>query len=184
MKIRSTWLGLIVVPAALVLVTAGAANAAPAQSGTPSSAAADERAEANAVAAAQAYIAAHPLAAPNPTNFISNALNEASVLPPNHQGWNGALAVYQPGVSNYSLLSFGQRTDTSAGLSWNTAAGWFVGSGWCTVQFRKDSGSPDIVRQLPDLGPGSHFIGKDTSYFIYPYRSTNPACPSIPATAP
>jgi hypothetical protein len=141
----------------LVLATAGAANAAPARpSASSSSATANERAEAQAVAAAERR---------------------------SNPGSSTALAVYEPGVAAFSLLPFGQRTDTSR-LSWNTAAGWLTGDGWCTVQFRKNSGSPDIVRQLPDLGSGPHYIGKDTTYFVYPYRSTDPNCPSTSANHP
>ena len=178
MRIRASWFALFVVPVALVLATAGAATAAPAQPDSRSSAAAaDERAEAQAVAAAQAFIAAHPMAAAATGNFIANAVSQNFVMPSNHREWTGALGVYQPGVAAYSLLNFGQYTNRS--LGWPVAAGWLTGAGWCTVQFRLDNGSPNAVRQLPDLGSGPHYIGSGTSYFVYPYRSSNPNCPSI-----
>ncbi|WP_163568784.1 right-handed parallel beta-helix repeat-containing protein [Fodinicola feengrottensis] len=57
--------------------------------------------------------------------------------------------------------------DTAGNLGWSTTAGWYTGPGYCTVQYRWDANYPIWRVQKPDLGPGQHFIGPDTSYQIY-----------------
>jgi hypothetical protein len=56
-------------------------------------------------------------------------------------------------------------------VGWQETAGWYTGPNYCTQQYRSDFGGP-FHRQEPDLGPGIHYIGPDTSYDIYVYRGT------------
>ncbi len=72
---------------------------------------------------------------------------------------------------NYDVvLPRGQWTDLAFG--WASTAGWYTGPGYCTQQWRSDSIIGSYVRQLPDLGPGQHFIGSHTSYIVIAYRGT------------
>ncbi|WP_433309891.1 hypothetical protein ACQP0U_21480 [Micromonospora sp. CA-269861] len=98
----------------------------------------------------------------------------ASVAAGNYIGnfWGGGLGVIRVRDGNYTygthdaVLPSGKWTDLD--LGWSNAAGWYTGAGHCTVQWRSDGGGP-WYRQLPDLGPGQHFIGQQTSYFVDVY---------------
>jgi hypothetical protein len=68
-----------------------------------------------------------------------------------------------------AVLGAGQWTDLAFG--WSSTAGWYTGPGYCTAQWRSDTGiGGPYHRQLPDLGAGQHFIGGATSYIVVAYR--------------
>ncbi len=54
-------------------------------------------------------------------------------------------------------------------FGWNTTGGWYTGPGYCTAQMRSDDHGKTWRDQLPDLGPGVHLIGPNTSYALYAY---------------
>jgi hypothetical protein len=69
---------------------------------------------------------------------------------------------------NYdALLPPAESTDLY--LGWTTTAGWYIGPGYCTEQWRSED-EVNFVRQLPDLGSGQHFIGTHTSYLVTAYH--------------
>ena len=88
---------------------------------------------------------------------------------------NIGLGVIHVRDGNYTLgthdavLPWGTFSDWQFG--WTTTAGWYTGPGYCTQQWRLDnSGTGPRTRQLPDLGPGQHFIGAHTVYEVRAYR--------------
>ncbi|WP_334626429.1 hypothetical protein [Micromonospora sp. CPCC 205539] len=86
--------------------------------------------------------------------------------------WGGGLGVIHVRDGKYThgtydaVLPSGQWSDWYFG--WANTAGWYTGANHCTVQYRSDGGGP-WYRQLPDLGPGQHFIGLQTSYAVTVY---------------
>ena len=64
----------------------------------------------------------------------------------------------------------GEGRDSFFSFGWTTTAGWYTGPGYCTRQWRSDHPGEVYRRQLPDLGPGQHFIGSQTSYQVEAYR--------------
>jgi hypothetical protein len=66
-----------------------------------------------------------------------------------------------------AVLPINQSTANAFG--WITTAGWYTGPGFCTRQFRSDTGSNPFTRQSPDLPAGQHFIGAHTSYVVEAY---------------
>ena len=154
-------LALLAVPVLVALGLAGVANAAPAKPDT--STVSDSR---SAALTRAESIAMHPAMHPAAgyTNFIAN---------PGDSAWSGNLGVIHLKDGSYThgtydaLLPIGD--DTYDYFGWSTTSGWYTGPGYCTIQFRSDDGGSTWTRQVPDLGPGQHFIGGGTSYLVYPY---------------
>jgi hypothetical protein len=73
---------------------------------------------------------------------------------------------YQHGTYD-SILPSGAFTDQY--LGWPGTGGWYTGPGYCTQQWRAEDGV-NFSPQLPDLGPGQHFIGAHTSYIVNAYH--------------
>jgi len=100
-----------------------------------------------------------------PTNWIQNTTPNATRL--------GVIHVrdgnYTYGTHDATLPS-GSWSDLEFG--WATTAGWYTGPGYCTRQFRSAEPFAMFTRQLPDLGPGQHFIGAHTFYKVEAYRAS------------
>ncbi|MFE9191902.1 hypothetical protein ACFYL6_20050 [Micromonospora sp. NPDC007208] len=130
------------------------ASASPAES-EPSVTTSKQAAE----AALLRFAALHPPTSLAAGNYIGNA-------------WGGGLGVIHVRDGKYThgtydaVLPFNQWTDEWFG--WANAAGWYTGANHCTSQIRSDGGGP-WYQQLPDLGPGQHFIGLSTSYVVSVY---------------
>jgi len=114
---------------------------------------------------------------PPPCACTNNVYNPSTitigVIHVEHSVYN----TYRLGLYD-ALLSPNETTYGQFG--WLTTAGFYTGPGYCTSVWRSDNGGP-WTRQLPDLGPGQHFIGPHTTYFIRPYQDSNYLidCPSI-----
>jgi photosystem II stability/assembly factor-like uncharacterized protein len=74
---------------------------------------------------------------------------------------------YTHGTYDAVLDGYAGTTDVLFG--WQSVAGWYLGAGYCSSQYRSDDGGRTWKRQTPDLGPGQHFIG-DTDYQVVMYH--------------
>lgn len=150
-------LALLILPAVLVLSMSTVASAS---AGSRSSGAAGAR----PTAVDAAMTATRPTAmAATATNYIRNKTTGVFGLGVIHVR-DGS---YTHGTYD-AVLPSGTYTDLYFG--WTTTAGWYTGPGYCTYQYRNDDGGSVFTRQLPDLGPGQHFIGSNTSYLVYVYH--------------
>jgi hypothetical protein len=148
---------LLILPAVLVLSlpTVGSASV-----GSRSS----EAAGARPAALDAAMTATRPLAmAATASNYIGNGTGGGFGLGVIHVR-DGS---YTHGTYD-AVLPSGAYTDLYFG--WTSTAGWYTGPGYCTYQYRNDDGGSIFTRQLPDLGPGQHFIGSNTRYLVYVYQ--------------
>ena len=148
---------LLAVPAVVALGLSGVANATPAH--TDGSNVASSRTAALAQAES---VAAHLRvnAAASYTNFVSNA-------------WTGSLGVIHVQDGSYTHGQYDAllppSDDTVDTFGWSTTAGWYNGPARCSAMLRSDDGGNTWTQQLPDLGPGQHFIGAYTSYIVSTY---------------
>ncbi len=114
------------------------------------------------------------------TNLIINAPNNSSNISSIRLGViRVRRSDYSYRLGNYDeLLSSANNTYNQFG--WRTTAGWYTGPGYCTQQWRSDDGGHTWIHQLPDLGPGQHYIGPNTWYWVEPYQAdTLIYCPTI-----
>jgi hypothetical protein len=148
----------LAVAAAVILSSVLPASLASASAATSGSWVAANRQSAQA--ALLSFAAAHPAGTLAAGNFIGNA-------------WSGNLGVIHVRDGSYThgthdaALPPDRYTDRHFG--WANTAGWYVGANYCTAQLRSDDGGP-WHQQLPDLGPGQHFICSSTSYIVAAYR--------------
>ncbi|SEF04028.1 hypothetical protein SAMN05216489_09857 [Streptomyces sp. 3213] len=133
--------------------------------GTSPASAVDHRSAASvspdAIAVSPQVAAAAKAAAASGTNYIGNASGIGLGVMHIKDG------VYTQG-SYDAVLPANEWTNQAFG--WANAAGWYTGPGYCTEQLRSDDGGVTWTRQLPDLGPGQHFIGSATDYDVLMYH--------------
>ncbi|MDR7274713.1 hypothetical protein [Catenuloplanes atrovinosus] len=145
-------LTLLVLPLALSIFVASPASAAPAKATAASL----------ARAALHRSVAAAP---PNLPSYVTNSVGNSSIIAVGVIGQKDG--VYKvPGKYDERLQP---QMWSHSQFGWNTTGGWYTGPGYCTAQMRSDDHGKTWRDQLPDLGPGVHLIGPNTSYALYAY---------------
>lgn len=155
-------LALLAVSVVATLGLSGVANAAPAKPDASNVA----TSQAAALARAESMMASPVVpAAVGPCGDNSNLISNGGSI---------SLGVIRPGstTKTYDALLPADGDSCHAPLNWHNVGGWYVGTGYCTVQLRSDDGGVSYRRQLPDLGPGQHRISTATSYIVRPYKGT------------